>query len=278
MTDTSVRPVLDDEIDLRELVRTLLAHKIFILFFTAFTVVAAVAYVSLKTPTYSAVFDILPGYTMQAQSEEPLSFATLDEIAVYLGGRIAEIDRTVRIEKIALRRDSEMIEVEIRGESLDSVKRTSERLMREVEAEHQKILKQRLLPQRAASKAVESQIELYGRELHGLRARNAEIAGRTKGSEPALAALLLLERSRIEERVVAYGAKILELEAQKAALNNPLYVETKIAGFLAPDRPVAPKGRLIIAVAFVAGLMGSIFLVFFIEFIKGFKKEEKPAL
>jgi uncharacterized protein involved in exopolysaccharide biosynthesis len=40
------------------------------------------------------------------------------------------------------------------------------------------------------------------------------------------------------------------------------------------DEPVKPKKILIIAVAFITGLMLSIFLAFFMEFIQGAKKRE----
>ena len=40
------------------------------------------------------------------------------------------------------------------------------------------------------------------------------------------------------------------------------------------DYPVKPKKKLIIVVAFVTGLILSVFLVFFMEFFKGLKEED----
>ena len=49
---------------------------------------------------------------------------------------------------------------------------------------------------------------------------------------------------------------------------------TKIVGeYLVNDFPVKPKKSLIVAVAFVTGFIISIFLVFFIQFIQGIRKE-----
>ncbi|WP_024787503.1 GNVR domain-containing protein [Lebetimonas sp. JH369] len=39
------------------------------------------------------------------------------------------------------------------------------------------------------------------------------------------------------------------------------------------DHPIKPKKKLIIILAFITGFILSIFLAFFIEFIKGFKEE-----
>lgn len=48
-----------------------------------------------------------------------------------------------------------------------------------------------------------------------------------------------------------------------------------IGEFVITDYPLKPKKKLIVIVAFITGLMFSIFLVFFLEFISGVKKEEK---
>ena len=49
----------------------------------------------------------------------------------------------------------------------------------------------------------------------------------------------------------------------------------KVVGeYIAHDYPVKPKKKLILVVAFITGLILSVFLVFFIEFIKSFKEEE----
>jgi len=41
------------------------------------------------------------------------------------------------------------------------------------------------------------------------------------------------------------------------------------------DYEIKPKKMLIVVVAFVSGLILSIFLIFFMEFIKGMRKEEE---
>ena len=54
------------------------------------------------------------------------------------------------------------------------------------------------------------------------------------------------------------------------------YKNTEIVGnIMTNDYPTKPKKKLIVVVAFVTGFILSIFLVFFIEFIKNGKNEEE---
>ena len=43
------------------------------------------------------------------------------------------------------------------------------------------------------------------------------------------------------------------------------------------EDPIKPKKKLIVVVAFITGLMLSIFLAFFLEFIQGVKRESVKA-
>lgn len=54
------------------------------------------------------------------------------------------------------------------------------------------------------------------------------------------------------------------------------YKNTEVVGkIIINDSAIKPKKKLIVIVAFITGLILSIFLVFLIEFIRGFKEEEK---
>ncbi len=53
------------------------------------------------------------------------------------------------------------------------------------------------------------------------------------------------------------------------------YHNTEIVGsIIMQDKPVKPKKALIVIVSFITGLIFSIFLVFFLEFLQGMKKED----
>ena len=58
-------------------------------------------------------------------------------------------------------------------------------------------------------------------------------------------------------------------------MSNQNIQNSKVIGeYIIKDSPVKPKKKLIIIIAFITGLMLSIFLAFFLEFIRNTKKEE----
>ena len=61
----------------------------------------------------------------------------------------------------------------------------------------------------------------------------------------------------------------LELSISPAKIEMAQSIKTEIS-----DHPIKPKKKLIVIVAFITGLMLSVFLAFFLEFIGGMKREE----
>ncbi|OCL82745.1 Wzz/FepE/Etk N-terminal domain-containing protein [Arcobacter porcinus] len=110
---------------------------------------------------------------------------------------------------------------------------------------------------------------------------------------PSLAALKLMEKKDISSSINSLTIQTFELESKKDELltttlykleeNKKIiellllphnYKNTEIVGdIMINDFPVKPKKSLIVAVAFVTGFILSIFLVFFREFIRGFKEQ-----
>jgi len=64
-----------------------------------------------------------------------------------------------------------------------------------------------------------------------------------------------------------------QIQLVKLSIQNTFFTK-EIGKPLMFDHPVKPKKMLIITVAFITGFILSIFLVFFIEFIKGLKEDE----
>jgi len=74
--------------------------------------------------------------------------------------------------------------------------------------------------------------------------------------------------------------RVNELIEKKNLLSSMLlpynYKNSQIVGsIITNDYPIKPKKKLIVVVAFVTGFILSIFIVFFLEFIKGIKEEDK---
>ena len=65
------------------------------------------------------------------------------------------------------------------------------------------------------------------------------------------------------------------IELEKLKLTNKIAKNSEVVGsILVNEHPIKPKKSLIVVVSFVTGFILSIFLVFFIEFIRTLKKEE----
>ncbi len=68
---------------------------------------------------------------------------------------------------------------------------------------------------------------------------------------------------------------ISEIDNLKLQISDEKILETEILGkFITSKYPIKPKKKLIVVVSFVTGFILSIFLVFFMQFIKSFKEDE----
>lgn len=75
----------------------------------------------------------------------------------------------------------------------------------------------------------------------------------------------------LNEKIKDLEFKIETLQFQK---ENSIKNTSLIGDYIISKNPIKPKKSLIVTVAFVTGFILSIFLVFFMQFIKGFKEEE----
>ena len=97
--------------------------------------------------------------------------------------------------------------------------------------------------------------------------------------DAALAGIYSIEISRKQAEINEFTDKIFVL---KNTINDielslsPSNIKTprSIGEALILDHPIKPKKKLIVVVAFITGLILSVFLAFFLEFISGMKKEE----
>ena len=116
-----------------------------------------------------------------------------------------------------------------------------------------------------------------------------------KKSNPTFVALSLIEKRDLDTQIRIVEKNILKLKVQKNRLlttgvNKLVERKNKLESMLQPynyknseivgkiitnDYPIKPKKKFIVVVAFVTGLILSIFLVFFMEFIQNIKRKEE---
>lgn len=273
MADTAMRPAQDDEIDLRELISTLWRWKLLILSVTVASVLAAAMYAMLKKPVYEASFSVMPG-AFQDSTGILRPIDQYNQLSAFVEG-VPLWERRVWLESVASSKGSSKIDIVLRGFDPVLLREKADGLTGALKTEQDRLLEVRLLPVRKQAETAARQMALYEAESVRLHRALSEVQKAQAGRhEP----LLLVESNRMQERLLTLEIERLKLEAESAQYQNPVYFPSRVSTVAGGNQPVAPKKKLIVAVAFVAGLMGSIFLVFFIEFVKGFKQEEKPAL
>ncbi|NOX16647.1 MAG: hypothetical protein GXP61_11620 [Epsilonproteobacteria bacterium] len=118
---------------------------------------------------------------------------------------------------------------------------------------------------------------------------------KTQIKNPSLAALNLMQARDLTDSIAKLTMDLLDIKNKKENListdvNDLIEKKNLIASMLLPynyknsqivgqiitnNYPVKPKKKLIVIVAFVTGLILSVFLVFFMEFIQNIKKENQ---
>lgn len=143
---------------------------------------------------------------------------------------------------------------------------------------------------------LDKKIELQKNNLEDLRAQLMSINENLKNLQslnPSLAALKLMEKRDMSNAIISVTTQLFDMESQKnellttriykleeskkileALLLSHNYKNTLIVGEIIKQKgPSKPKKSLIVGVSFVSGLILSVFLVFFLEFI-GKKNDE----
>ncbi|MCG3695310.1 Wzz/FepE/Etk N-terminal domain-containing protein [Aliarcobacter butzleri] len=84
-----------------------------------------------------------------------------------------------------------------------------------------------------------------------------------------------VDKNIINETLTRVKGFVLEKHKEQTSFYESVIMTKQIGDIIISNEPInKPKKSLIITVAFVTGFILSIFLVFFIEFVRSFKKEE----
>ena len=310
------KPLEEDEIDLKELFKTIWAKKIFIVIFTLVVTILAGFYAYSKTPIYEAKALLEIGeYKINNTSKIFVDDASnlekkLSTLFVDMEKNLK--DKTSEISNISVVKGlKNFLEIKSESTSNEEAKNEILKVLTFVQNEHEKILddvkKQKEMELRnidlqisdIKSKSVDlidKKIENNIKNLKSLEEQLKQIDENLKKIDtlnPSLAALKLMEKRDITNSINTITIQNFELESKKdELLTTNLYTleeskkiielsllphnykNTQIVGeIMTNDFPTKPKKSLIVAVAFVTGFIISIFLVFFIQFIQGIRKE-----
>ena len=310
------KPLEEDEIDLKELFKTIWAKKIFIVIFTLVVTILAGFYAYSKTPIYEAKALLEIGeYKINNTTKNSVDDAStlekkLSTLFVDMEKNLK--DKTSEISNISVVKGlKNFLEIKSESTSNEEAKNEILKVLTFVQNEHEKILddvkKQKEMELRnidlqisdIKSKSValiDKKIENNIKNLKNLEEQLKQVDENLKKIDslnPSLAALKLMEKRDITNSINTITIQNFELESKKDELLTTTlykleeskkiielsllphnYKNTQIVGeIMTNDFPTKPKKSLIVSVAFVTGFIISIFLVFFIQFIQGIRKE-----
>ena len=323
MQDKANQPQVytEDEIDLRELFKTILKNKVKITIITLVITAMAVIYVFVKTPIYGATALVEIG-NYKTSNNNGTERALLDngsELVKKLNVLFIDMyknqeDLPSEILSIKLpKKQKNFIEIKAEGISNKEVVDNINKVYNYIRKKHQMVLDDvkakrefeisNLTKRIETTKTKEiplldSKIDLQKTALLNYKQELAKIDKNMKKIEntnPSLAALKLMEKRNISGFILKLSSTLLDMKNKrdmieivklpelseklnilKTMLLPHNYKNSEIVGEIITDEdPIKPKKILIVVVAFITGLILSIFLVFFLEFIKGFKEEEK---
>jgi len=153
--------------------------------------------------------------------------------------------------------------------------------------DHIEILGERVKQMEKELASINTRINTYKDKIKKYE-QNIKIINEKRVSNKTQETLFALEELNNQRLIQGLQDKIEELQLHKQRIRNidlrrvklemtePYTRNTRVLGRIeVSEDPVAPNKKLIIAVAFVTGIILSVFLIFFIEFIKGFKDYAK---
>lgn len=300
------RCIQEDEIDLKELFKTIWAKKIFIVIFTLVVTILAGFYAYSKTPIYEAKALLEIGEYKKNPVDDAVALEKkLSTIFIDMEKNLK--DKTSQISNISVVKGlKNFLEIKSESTSNEEAKNEILKVLTFVQNEHEKILddvkKQKEMELRnidlqisdIKSKSVDlidKKIENNIKNLKSLEEQLKQIDENLKKIDtlnPSLAALKLMEKRDITNSINTITIQNFELESKKdelltttlykleeskqiaeSLLLSHNYKNTQIVGeIMTNDFPTKPKKILIVAVAFVTGFIISIFLVFLFNFIK----------
>ena len=300
------RCIQEDEIDLKELFKTIWAKKIFIVIFTLVVTILAGFYAYSKTPIYEAKALLEIGEYKKNPVDDAVALEKkLSTIFIDMEKNLK--DKTSEISNISVVKGlKNFLEIKSESTSNEEAKNEILKVLTFVQNEHEKILddvkKQKEMELRnidlqisdIKSKSVDlidKKIENNIKNLKSLEEQLKQIDENLKKIDtlnPSLAALKLMEKRDITNSINTITIQNFELESKKDELLTTTlykleeskkiielsllphnYKNTQIVGeIMTNDFPTKPKKKLIVAVAFVTGFIISIFLVFLFNFIK----------
>ena len=275
-----------DIIDLRELLLVIKKRKKLIVLITLLFVLLAGIYVSIAKPVYQVKAMVQIGKLEAGTSKEtPIdNIEDIQQKLEYIYGVSSKKKRAYpKVKAISIGKKSKsvfsvLVEGHSNGDAISFIKtivskietnyKTKVSTFINTQKELISLTNDDIQTAKDNLKKLQNTLENYNQKILNLSQKDAALAG-----------IYTIQISQNQAQAQGLQSHISALKAKLYNLKltiTPLRIsKTKIVGnieFL--DKPIKPKKALIMIVAFITGLMFSIFLVFFLAFVQGLKEEK----
>jgi uncharacterized protein involved in exopolysaccharide biosynthesis len=263
----------EDEIDIKEIIKTILKYKNFILLFTLTITILATIYAFFKTPIFRVKATLQTGYILSYQNNlyQKIYLINPYTLKSFIKNNFDNSDNdknpypkvNVNIEKntkdilnIAIDAFSNNEAINYLNTIISTIKRKEDK---KIKIYFNNIKNQITILQNHI-KNLTQQIKTLKKQLNYIK-------------DPNIYKTLLDTITKNQQEIVNTKLKITNLKTKLSPIN---LAKTSIVGKIKKhNHPIKPKKKLIITVAFITSLILSIFLVFFIEFVKNLNLNEE---
>jgi len=275
-----------DVIDLRELIQTIKKRKKLIIFVTGMITLLAILYAFvLAKPLYEVKAMIEIG-KIDAGTKDEMPLDDLQDVKQkleYLYGVSTKKRRELpRVKAISIpRKSNSFFYVTVESRDNSSAISYINTITKKLEHDYAQKINAHIDTQKELLKLTQHDITVAQKNLSNSEKLLKDYAQKILDithKDAALAGLFSMQISDVQSRVQKLQSYISELKEKEYELKlslTPLKIKntTLIGEIEVSENPVQPQKPLIVIVAFITGLMFSLFLVFFLSFIQGFKEE-----
>ena len=266
----------EDEIDLKEIIKTILKYKKFIFIFTLIITLLAGIYAFIKKPIYEIKAYLQIGYignssnsSNNSNSNSKIYLLEPNAVKIYIKNNFDKSsDENITYPKVNIdfvKNTNDILNIKIQDFSNKSAISYLHTILTALQNKENKKLTSYI-------KTVNSQIKILNEKIINSKKQIKTLNKNLKYiKDPNIYQITLNKINDFQNDIARTKLQINDLKAKISPLN---ITRTNIIGQIqTKNHPIKPKKKLIITVAFITGFILSTFLVFFIEFIKSLKEK-----
>lgn len=285
MSETIQQMPQEDEIDLRELFRTIIRYKKFIVVITVCMTLFAVVYSFLKTPIYEVKAILEIGFFTNTNTntflESPANLIRRLELN-YIDNQKESKETSFLSKALLIKGTYNLVELVVEAHSNEEGLKKLNTIVDEVKLRHQKAIEAYLKQIHIKISNIQAQKEellLEKEKLSNFISNKNLIVDQILKDNPAVAAIYSielnnksLELTELKNKIYTLNNQLSDLELLIAPSNVK---ETSFLGNITKsNKPVRPKKALIIVVSCITGFILSIVMVLLFDMVRSAKNEE----